>query len=236
MKGGTLIVSRSVNLLPHYKDCLEKLDFKNVYVTSLDKYALNTFIKDLEPEIVIIQAQFYYSVTPYMVSLLLKQFKGLYVAVVSMSQYPPDLGMWFINNGVKSYVSYLDGRDQFFQGIKCIKNKEEFISASVLNRLELRQELPKAARKLTDRQIEIMRLVCCGFTDDRIADTLYLSSRTVDAHKRDIYLALNVRNGNELIRAALTLEIVKMEEIYFYPDNLSVQPRPDKKLIQRGKK
>ena len=89
------------------------------------------------------------------------------------------------------------------------------------------------AGKITERHIEVIRLICNGYKDLDIADVLHISRSTVDNHKTDIFASLNVRNSNELIRVALTLGIVQLEEIYFYPKDFTVNPKADKKTTKR---
>jgi DNA-binding NarL/FixJ family response regulator len=50
---------------------------------------------------------------------------------------------------------------------------------------------------LTPRQCEIIALVATGKTDATIADQLFCSPRTVNAHMRDILRKLNATNRTE---------------------------------------
>jgi DNA-binding NarL/FixJ family response regulator len=45
---------------------------------------------------------------------------------------------------------------------------------------------------LTSRQVDVLRLVALGLSDQDVADRLVLSTRTVNAHLRSIYLKLGV--------------------------------------------
>jgi DNA-binding CsgD family transcriptional regulator len=94
--------------------------------------------------------------------------------------------------------------------------------------IDMRSIYPKPSGKLTDRQIEILRLLANGFTGEEIADVLHLSHVTVENCKSEIYAALNVRNGYEAIRVALCLGIIKQEELIFFGRNYVLRPKPDK--------
>jgi len=226
MTGGTLLVSRAVKLHTDHKNKLEELGFKNVTVTCLEKDGLNTQINELKPNLLIIGSHFYKSATPYMVSLLKRNFKNLNIAAVSISDYPPDLAMKFIINGVNSYLDYFDGKSQFYKGLDNLREGKNFVSNSVLQRLEMRHELPPPALKLKDREIEIMRLLCNGFTSQEIADELSLSKRTIEFHKAELFNNLGTRNENELIRVALYLDLIKINELNFYGRNFTLRPKP----------
>ncbi len=62
-----------------------------------------------------------------------------------------------------------------------------------------RLELPGG---LTAREVEVLRLVTAGLTNAQVADRLYLSRRTVDAHLRRIYDKLDLSSRTEIVRFA----------------------------------
>ena len=66
---------------------------------------------------------------------------------------------------------------------------------------------------LSERQKEIVRLLCNGFTTVEIANVLHISNRTAAHYKTVIYPVLNVKNQSELMRAALTLGIINVNEL-----------------------
>jgi DNA-binding NarL/FixJ family response regulator len=191
-------------------------------------------INDLKPRLVVIECNFYHCAMPYMMCLLLKRNRDLNVAVVSLDGYPPDLAMALIINGVKSFVNWVDGENQFYKGLELIKAGEKYVSPVVEERMNTRTdmgiELPAPSQELTERQIEVMRLLCNGFTSLEIADVLHISDRTVKFHKRELYNNLKVRNENELIRVAIYLGFVKVDELNFYGGNYELSPKPEKKV------
>jgi DNA-binding NarL/FixJ family response regulator len=214
-----------VNLHPYFKKQFEALGFRDVSITAVRKDGLNMLINELKPRLVLVGAGFYQCATPYMMSLLLRQFPRLNIAALSISDHPADYGMRFVINGVNSCVRLLDGIDQFYHGLDLIRNGKKFISGSVLERIEIRREMPMAARELTEREIEVIRLLCNGFSVEEAAECLAVSSRTVDAHKRKIHHKMNVRNNTELVRVALSLDLISKDELTFFGGNYELPPR-----------
>jgi len=233
MTGGTLLVSRDTNNHSHYKKRFEQLGFRNVTVTGAEKDGLNMVINELKPRLVVMQSRFYDCATPYMMSVLLRRYPKLNVAAVSFEKYPADLAMGLVANGVTSYVDYADGADQFYTGLNLIKEGKKYISPVVEKRMMMRTELPKPSQELTERQIEVLRLLCNGFTSAEIAEVLHLSNRTVKFHKAELYNNLKIRNENELIRVALYLGFIKVDELDFYGGRYELTPKPDKKNLKR---
>ena len=233
MTGGTLVVSRDIYNHAHYKKRLEQLGFRNVTVTGAEKDGLNMIINDLNPRLVLMGSRFYECATAYMMALLLKRHPELNVAAVSLERYPADLAIGMIVNGITSYVNFSEGADQFYAGLNLIKEGSKYISPVVEERRMMRSELPKPSQELTERQIEVLRLLCNGFTTLEIADVLHLSKRTVKFHTSELYSNLKIRNEKELIRAALYLGFIKTDELDFYGGKYELSPKPDKKALKR---
>jgi len=235
MKGGTLMVSRAVKNHEHYRKRLIQLGFHNPTVTALEKDGLNSLIYDLKPNIVLMGARFYQCCTPFLMKELKKNFPKIRMAALSICQYPPDLAMYFILNGVDAYVTSFDGIDEWYKGLEEVRRGNEYIAPTVVERIDSRTgELPGAGN-ITDRHKQIILLICNGYKDEEIAELLYITRRTVTTHKTEIFTSLNVRNPNELIRTALYLEYINQDGIYFYPKDYTLNPLPDNKVLKRRK-
>lgn len=55
---------------------------------------------------------------------------------------------------------------------------------------------------LTERKLEVVRLVARGLTDKEVATSLHISRNTVDSHLRKIYGKLELRNRAALVAYA----------------------------------
>jgi DNA-binding NarL/FixJ family response regulator len=236
MLAGTLLVSREVENHNHFKKRFESFGFPDVTPTALEKDALYSKIREVDPEILIMGARYYHCCTPFIMGQLHREFPDIKMAAVCLGEYPPDIAMYFILNGVNSYLTSAEGFDQFYEGLAKVAKGRDYISPTVLKRIKMREERPAPAGKITPRHKEILRLICCGFKDNEIAEVLALSRNTVVNHKTDIFKSLNVRSPVELVRSVLTQEILRLEELYFYPRDYTVNPIPDIKIKGRAKK
>jgi len=111
-----------------------------------------------------------------------------------------------------------------------------YVAEGVKERIAMRSELPEPAREITDRRLEVARLICSGYTDVETADSLHISKSTVDIHRAEIYRSLNVRNSVELLLTALYIGLVKPEELYFRPKAYELKPRPKKQWRENDNK
>lgn len=55
---------------------------------------------------------------------------------------------------------------------------------------------------LTDREKEVLVLICRGYNAEKIADQLFISPKTVKRHKHNIYTKLDVHSEHEALLAA----------------------------------
>ena len=231
MIGGTLVATKKENWHAHFKKRFEQLNFYNVTVTSARKDGLKMAINDLKPRILLIGSSFYDCCTPFMMANLHKTFPKLNIAAIDVMDYPADLAMYFILNGVRSYINYWEGSgpEQFYNGLEEIRRGGEYVSPEVQRRIEMRSCKPDPAKELTDKQVEIIRLISNGYTGAEIADTLHMSEKSADNRKSEIYKAINVRNENELIRVAIFLGLINPEELRFFPRTYELKPLPQRK-------
>ena len=61
---------------------------------------------------------------------------------------------------------------------------------------------------LTKREIEVLKLIAEGLTNNQISTQLFISIDTVDTHRKNLYFKLNVKNTALLIRAGIDNEIL----------------------------
>jgi DNA-binding NarL/FixJ family response regulator len=190
----------------------------------------------MKPDLLIMGARFYPCSAPYMIGLLKIKFPNLKIAVVSLDDYPADLGMEFILNGVTYYANMMSDAEHFSQKLTNIlqgkiENGNVIYPKTVEESFDSREGLDLAPiRELPKKKMEVIRCICNGFQKNEIAETLCLSSRTVQNYKEEIYRCLKVRNEPDLFRVALQLKIVTEDELSFYPPSFRVKPLPKKQL------
>jgi two-component system response regulator NreC len=63
---------------------------------------------------------------------------------------------------------------------------------------------------LSEREIKILRLIALGHTNPEIAGNLYLSIRTIEAHRTHIHQKLRLASRAELVRFALEHHLVEL--------------------------
>jgi len=128
--------------------------------------------------------------------------KVLAVSMHNESHYVKSM----LDNGASGYILKSAGRNEMISAIKTVHGGATFLSSAVsLSLLKgLNQTEENSAHvKLTPREIEVLKLIASGYTNHEIADTLYISSRTVDTHRRNLLEKLGLKNSAGLARFAI---------------------------------
>ena len=63
---------------------------------------------------------------------------------------------------------------------------------------------------LTKREIEILKLIASGYSNQEIANILYISYNTVDTHRKNIMHKLSIKNTAGLVRYAIEKGLISL--------------------------
>lgn len=110
--------------------------------------------------------------------------------------------------GALGYLNKQESNEHVIDAIRTVLSGERYFSADVSRRL-INQTLggvdasKTPIERLTDRELEIFRMIGEGLTSGTIAEQLFLSPHTIDTHRDNIKRKLGLSNAAELSRAAV---------------------------------
>lgn len=115
-----------------------------------------------------------------------------------------------LNLGIKGYVLKESAMPEIIDCIKAVVNGKNYISPQLTNYLinrknrseDLIQDKP-SINDLTPAENQILKLIAAEKTSRQIADELFISIRTVDRHRANICLKLNLHGTNALLKFAV---------------------------------
>jgi DNA-binding NarL/FixJ family response regulator len=111
--------------------------------------------------------------------------------------------------GARGYIMKEAGGDNLLTAIRQVLRGETYVSpgmaARVLDNLSARRPRGSSSpiEKLTDREFEVFMLVGRGKSTRDIAEQLHLSPKTVDVHRSNIKLKLDLTDATALVRHAV---------------------------------
>lgn len=154
-----------------------------------------------------------------LVNSLREQYPLIKIIVLSMYSRS-DYVLEAVSNVVSGYMTKETSPVRLIEGIKQVLRGEYFFDQVTLEVI-IRKALEHPQRfydvqdnayeSLTSREQEIMRLLAEGFSVKRIAQSLYISYRTVENHRTSIFRKLKVKNAAELVHYATRLGIIDFD-------------------------
>ena len=116
--------------------------------------------------------------------------------------------------GARAYLLKDAPRDELFKAIRMVSRGESLIQPVIASRVldklaELSRKTP-AGDTLSDREIEVLRLMAGGQSNKDIADHLSITQSTVKTHITSIFQKLNVTTRTEAVTNALKKGIIQL--------------------------
>jgi len=110
--------------------------------------------------------------------------------------------------GALGYLNKQESNEKLIHAIRTVLKGERYASVELTQRLVAqalgkRSETQSPIEQLTDRELEIFRLIGAGISTGAIAEQLFLSTHTIDTHRENIKRKLGTKSGAELNRLAI---------------------------------
>ncbi|WP_249021695.1 response regulator transcription factor [Conexibacter sp. S30A1] len=137
---------------------------------------------------------------------LRSEFPETQIVVLTM-QNEPAYARRTLSDGVLGYVLKESADGELVDAIRAAVAGERYLNPRLGAKLAA-EPLPGPPDGLSQRELEILRLIALGYTNGQIADELYLSIRTVETHRAHIQQKLGLADRAELVRYALDRKLL----------------------------
>jgi DNA-binding NarL/FixJ family response regulator len=111
--------------------------------------------------------------------------------------------------GAQGYIMKQEATEKVLVALRRILTSEIYISERIANRMLQRYigsrgaGRPSSVADLTDRELEVFRLIGEGHSTRRIAEELHISVKTVESYQAHIKEKLSLRSARELVQHAI---------------------------------
>ena len=145
----------------------------------------------------------------------LKRFCNLKIMILSPNTEMKVIKKFF-EKGVKSFLTKNTNSTEFLNALKAVIEGKVYINDDakkslfdyICNQEELSDKKSYGGDELTCREKDVLALLCDGYRTKEIADKLFISTHTVESHRRNIMLKLNVNNSSKLVKLAMENNLV----------------------------
>jgi len=179
---------------------------------------LSEILRDSDIDVVVLDISLPDGSGVELVTQLREQYPLLKIIILSMYSRS-DYVLEAVSNGVSGYMTKETSPVRLIDGIKQVLRGEYFFDQVTLEVI-IQKALEHPQRfydvqdndyeSLTAREQEIMRLLAEGLSVKKIAQSLYISYRTVENHRTSIFRKLKVKNAAELVHYATRLGIIDL--------------------------
>lgn len=203
-----LLYTEGLSKLLSQSKIFNTIDICNSYETLFEQ------LKEDPPEILVISSNMLMLTDIFrLVEDITSTNKEIKIIVIGNSYDMTEIRKLF-NKGIKSYLDKNSRYDEFVKSINVLLLNEIYICDNAKERMinfissEEGKPDPHIKEPLTRREMEILRLICDGFSSKDIGEKLFISINTVETHRKRILLKLNAKNSVGIVKYALENHII----------------------------
>jgi DNA-binding NarL/FixJ family response regulator len=139
-----------------------------------------------------------------------KQYPSIKILALSMSGQGDLVNQMIDDADIAGYVLKNIGKKEFIHALEKISGGGIYFSEDVLNEMTKASELKKenVEVNLTAREMEIIKLIEKEYSNKAIADSLFLSERTIETHRKNIFRKTKTNSVLGLIKYAYEHRII----------------------------
>jgi DNA-binding NarL/FixJ family response regulator len=149
----------------------------------------------------------------HLITEVKKAYPEIGVLVLSMHN-DEDYIMDALNAGAMGYLTKDAPPEEIIDAINSLSIGKMYYSSSLTDILarqiiqkKKKEELIKSV-KITNREIEVLKLIIDGYSNKDIANKLILSKRTIDNHRSNLMRKIGAKNTADIVRLAFINKLV----------------------------
>jgi DNA-binding NarL/FixJ family response regulator len=120
----------------------------------------------------------------------------------------PNLVKSLLDKGVKAFVSKSENLDELVEALRAVEANGIYISDDMQRKLK-KYEQDWQNIRLTKRELEVLNEAVKERTNKEIAAALFITEKTVEIHKTNLYAKLGAKNLAGLVKRAYELNLVR---------------------------
>ncbi|MGI8600546.1 MAG: response regulator [Chitinophagaceae bacterium] len=172
--------------------------------------------KELKPDVIVTDIKMPVLDGIEATKTLTKQFPG--IGIIALSMFDDEfLIVDMLEAGAKGYLLKNAQKEEIFEAIRSVYNNETYYCNKTSTRLA--QMIAKSGFNpyhkkqrvdFSERELEIMRLICQEYSNKEIGEKLFISARTVEGHRNKIQDKIKAKNMAGIIIYAIKHGIYKL--------------------------
>ncbi len=135
-----------------------------------------------------------------------EKFPGIYILGLSTFNQQSFIEK-MMSSGAAGYVLKNATQEELTEGIRTVMTGRQYLSfdaAAALRQVTVHNDGPL----ITRREKEVLGLIADGFTNNEIAQKLFISVATVDTHRKNLLAKFECKNIASLIKLAMQMQLI----------------------------
>lgn len=154
-----------------------------------------------------------------LVEILKEKYPDIKIIILS-SHYKSSILGYMVKLGVSAFLPKNSNRKTFMDAITMVYKNGVFFTPedhqmlfSYMNSSSKKKSLFEMEDELSEREKDVVRLICQEFTNNEIAEKLFISPRTVESHRQRILEKIGAKNTVGIVIYAIINNIHPLERI-----------------------
>lgn len=142
--------------------------------------------------------------------MLQNDFPKINVIILSMNNDGKIVSNLIKNARLRGFLSKSVNRTELIKAITLVDAGETYFSVEILSEVRAYEKKARDGEllSLTDREIEIIKMIDKGLSNKEIADRLFISDQTVSTHRKNIFRKTGTRNVPNLLNLVKKYQII----------------------------
>ncbi|MBL7765317.1 MAG: response regulator transcription factor [Chitinophagaceae bacterium] len=139
-----------------------------------------------------------------------KDFPEVKVLALSMNGEGVLVDKMIEQADIAGYLLKTSDKKELIQAIEEVSRGNTYFAKEILSELKSFQKIKKENEQinLTTREIEIIQCIAQDLSNKQIADQLFISERTVETHRKNIFRKTNIHSAMSLVDFAKKRKII----------------------------
>ena len=145
------------------------------------------------------------------------EYEGVRIIILSM-EVTQDHISEAIKAGVAGYLAKDTKKDILAEAIRKVMEGEQYFGQKISQVIfkgfynqSKGERVANENKDLSKREVEVLRQIASGLSNREIADKLFISIRTVDAHRNHIMQKLGLKSTAQLVKYAIREKIIELD-------------------------
>ncbi|OFY13921.1 MAG: hypothetical protein A2X11_09980 [Bacteroidetes bacterium GWE2_42_24] len=125
-----------------------------------------------------------------------------------------------VKAGASGYILKRTNMNEVIDALRTVHNNGRYLSSNtqqiIMDNIgtpsSISDDKEESKPSLSSREIEVLSLIAKEYNNEQIAETLFISERTVEAHRRNIFIKTKTKSIVGLIKYAISKGLIKIDQ------------------------